>query len=108
MVGGEIVHVIDCAGRPVDFYAVDLCGRAKAEMNPRVILRQIASTAVDFIGLCHATSGDFDARIEGEAIALRAGKLETHPVASGNSVIAKDHWRTVDIIDYNVHVAVIE
>ena len=77
-------------------------------MNAQVVLRQITAPAVYFVGLRHTSGLDLDSSVEGEAIAFRACKLETHPVPSRNSVVAKHHGRAVEIVDHHVHVAVVE
>ncbi len=79
--------MIDGSGMPVNFNAVDLCSRAETEVQTQIVLRKIAATAVNFIGLRHSAGDDFDAGVEGEAIAFGSSELETDPMTPWNAGI---------------------
>ncbi len=62
-VRGKILYLIHGSRRPVDLYMIDSLRCAEAEMHPQIILREIASAAVNLIGLRHSAGNDLDAGI---------------------------------------------
>src|SRR6516165_6149311 len=53
-IGGEIGGSIDPAARPENLHTFDASGVAESEMDPSVVLREIAAAASDFRDLAPA------------------------------------------------------
>lgn len=87
LVGRQAADVIDGSGWPANFDAVDFCGRAEPKVQAQIVLREIASAAMNFAGLRHSSGNNFDTSIEGEAVAFGSSELETDPMASRNPMI---------------------
>jgi hypothetical protein len=77
-------------------------------VDPQITLREIATTAVDFVGLCHSACHDLNPRVQCQAIALGSGEFKAHPMVAWNAVILQNHRTSVKVADYNVHIAVIK
>ena len=80
----------------------------ETEVDSEVVLRQVTSTAADFIHLDQISGNGFDAGIQGQTIALRSGKLESDPVVLVPALTAQDHRLAIQILDDNVDMAVVE
>ena len=50
-IGRQIVQSLSLAGGPENFYAIQVIVRTEAEVDSEIALRQITSTAADFIHL---------------------------------------------------------
>ena len=72
VIGDQIGQGFGFARWPANFDFIDLGGAGKAEVNTQVVLREIASPAVDLVGLRHAACSDRDSSIECEAVAFGA------------------------------------
>ena len=81
---------------------------AQAEVEPQVVLRQIAAAAPHFIGLREIAGDDFDSRIQRQSVALRPGEFEADPVIARAAFGTKDHRLAFEILDHNFLDAVIE
>src|SRR5260370_2401863 len=72
-------HILKCfdrAVRPTDFHGFHLFGRAEAEVETQIVLREIACAAADFAQLLYARAANGDARADCGAVAPRAHELE--------------------------------
>ena len=65
----NIYKRLDLAAGPANFYRVDFCGFAQAEMEAEVVLGEIAAAAADFCDLADAGGMDGHAGANGGAIA---------------------------------------
>jgi hypothetical protein len=87
---------------------IDFFGRAKAEVQARIILGEIASAAVHLIGLCDTAGYEFHSRTNRHAIALAARQVEADPIAAWYAVIFQNHGSAVEVTDDYVHIAIVE
>src|SRR5712692_826788 len=108
VIHSQIGECLGSAGGPVNLQAVDLGCRTQPKVNSKIILREVAATTVNFVGLGHPSGDNLQPSANGQSIAFGSRQLETYPVATGNTMVLQDHWRSVDILDYYSHVAVIE
>src|SRR5260370_42410408 len=72
-------HILKCfdrAVRPTDFHGFHLFGRAEAEVETQIVLREIACAAADFAELLYARGANGYARADCGAVALPADELE--------------------------------
>src|SRR5262249_59221835 len=83
-------------------------GAAETEVDWRVVLREVAAAAMNLVGLRHAAGGELDARADREAIALGARQFEADPMAAGHAGITQNHRAALQILDDDVHIAVVE
>src|SRR5713101_2407536 len=72
----NILKCLDRAVRPADFDGFHFFGRAQAEVEAQIVLREITSSASDFAELLNACSANRYARADCRAIALCADELE--------------------------------
>jgi hypothetical protein len=68
----QVVESILFTIGPLHLYFVDSNVTPQPEMNAKIVLRQVATTAQDFSGLNQIASSGFDACIERQSIAFRA------------------------------------
>src|SRR5450755_4845355 len=90
-VHGEVAKGLNASGGPANLHLVNFPGGAQTEVDPQIILREIASTAVNFVGLCHSACHDLDPRVQSQAIALGPRELKARPMVARNAVILQNH-----------------
>src|SRR6516162_8919136 len=91
LVSVKILERFHFAGRPADRNAVDPGGRVQTEVYAQVVLRKIASAAVDLFGLAHSVRDNSGSRTNRQAVAAGALQLKARPVPAGYSTIPQDH-----------------
>ena len=67
LIDGEIVECFDEAAGPADFYGIDFCGGAEAEVDAHVVVGDVAGAAADFVDESAGAGFDSDARADGVA-----------------------------------------
>src|ERR1022692_2303953 len=77
-------------------------------MHAKIVLRQITSPTMDFVGLAHASSYDLDPRADCQAITLGPSELKADPMPARDPVVSKNHGATVQILYHHVHVSIIK
>src|SRR5713226_7998399 len=53
LVRSNVLQFFRRSRRPVNLHAIDFLRRTQAKMHPQIILREITSAAVNFVGLRH-------------------------------------------------------
>src|SRR5260370_32890553 len=81
-IGGDIAQHVGPAARPGNFPLVHLVGRSHAEVQPQVVLREIAAAGTNFIELHDPGGMNGNPRSDGGTIALGSDQMK------GNAVIA--------------------
>src|SRR5579875_823501 len=105
---GQTADAIDGARRPVNLDIVNFAGRSQAKVHAKVVLGKITSATVNLVSLRDSTGGNSNPRIERKPVALRARQFEAHPMTPRHSVIAENHRPAVEIVHYDIHIAVIK
>ena len=77
-------------------------------MQAQIVLRKVTAAAVNLISLRDTACSHFDARADGEAVALRTREFKTDPVTARNAVIPQNHRGPVNIADDDIHVSIVE
>src|SRR5208283_494 len=70
LVSGHVLKSLRLAGRPAHFDQVNLSRRSQTEMDPQIVLREIASPSAHFVELRHGPSMNGDTRSNRGAVAL--------------------------------------
>ena len=107
-IGCEVLDRLDLPGRPADLQRLDLLCCPQAKVQTEITLRDVTTATANLVGLRHPSGYDLDARPDCHAIAFSTRQFQTHPVAAGNSVVLQDHRRAIEILDHDVHIAVVE
>jgi hypothetical protein len=92
----------------VDLHAVDFANRSQAEVYAQIILREIAAARPNLFCLRYTARRDLDSRAYGEAVTLGTREFEADPVIPGRAAITKNQGCTVYILDYYVHLTIVE
>src|SRR5437660_5145611 len=89
-VGGHVLERFDCTVGPANLDGFHLFRRAQAKVKAQIVLREITSSAADFIELFDARRANRHARADRRPIALGADELEEHAMkAAGIHVFQK-------------------
>ena len=99
-----ILKAFDFAAGPADFYRLDFCGFAEAEVEAQIVLRKIAVAAADFCHLAHASGADGHAGADSGAIALCANHFEQHAVVAIVVFVEQESGWFADIDQNHVNV----
>jgi hypothetical protein len=108
LVRGEVAKGLNASGRPANLHFVNSHGSAQTEVDPQIILREVASTAVNFFCLCHSACHDLDPRVQCQAVALGSRELKAYPMAAWNPMILQNHRTPVEIADHDIQITVVE
>src|SRR5689334_12373205 len=68
------------AARPIDFDTIHANCMSKSEMQPEIVLRQVAATAAHFVDLRSAARREAHARANGAPVGPDSFELENDPV----------------------------
>src|SRR5580704_5839476 len=105
LIGGKVSQSLHLARWPADLQAVDLGCSAQPGVDAQIVLREIAATAVDLIGLGNAAGNDLEPGVERQPVALRtAGQLEADPVPPRHPMVPEKRWRPIAVADYDIHI----
>src|SRR3954466_2335891 len=97
----------DRSARPADFQRSQIDRSAQAEMNPGIVCRLIAHSALRFLYLCYARRHNSDSCPDAVAIGPSADQPDFQPAVS-ISPIVPEKLRTVAIIcDQDVYIPVV-
>ncbi len=77
-------------------------------MDAQIVLREVAPTAAHLIYLNQVSGDGLDAGVQRQPIALRSREFKSDPVIMVPAHPAKSHRLAVQILDHDVHVAIIE
>ena len=79
--------------------------------RPEVIVDSTSrpfTATVNFVGLGHATGNQFQAGSDSHAVTLSTSQLEADPMISRNAFIPKHQRRSIDVVHYDIQLAIIE
>src|SRR5215467_2788687 len=107
LIAGQISECLFESGWPGNFNTVNLCRRAKSEMQTRVVLRIITPSAHHFVNLRAPTRRHSYPGTNGGAIRTRPYALDSDPVVLISPFVAQKRRRTVEVVNHDVHVAII-
>ena len=119
MVCGDIFQNVFCPRRPLNLNRVSLCRLIQTEVNSKVILRIVATSAANLFDLSHwllpntglllriRRSRDRDLRSDASSIALLPNQSNLQPIALNRRRAVQQLRRSVDTVDYDIHVAVV-
>src|SRR5882762_8375462 len=96
-VGGHVLERLDRAGRPANLDGFHFFRRAEAKVEAQIVLREITSSAVDFIELLDACCANRYARADRRAIALRADEFEEHAMEAAGIHVLQEGRRLAHV-----------
>lgn len=101
--------VLDLASSrgPEDLDPFDLFRFAQAEVKPEVVLRQIASSAADFLDLSAFLRGQANAGADGASIGKDPFQVQDDPVVPGLGSLPEQAGRLILIIDEHLRAPVV-
>src|ERR1700722_17811900 len=108
MIDRKVWESLDGPVGPDDLSLVDAVVCSQAEMETQIMLREVTSTAANFIQLHEFASCEPHARVQSEPIRLSAFELKTHPVVICTSLGSKDHGLADQVFDHGLEPSVIE
>src|SRR5437588_10561399 len=92
----------------MDLQQINFGRGAKPEVDPKIVLRKIASAAMDFFGLDHFSSDGFDHGSDSLPIFYWACQLHHDPVIAVVAGIAQHHGAPIEVFDHHVNAAIVE
>ncbi len=104
----QVLYCLNLARGPAYLQAIDLRRLIQPEVYSQVILRKVASPAVNLFRLRHASSYELQPGSDRQSIALGSRQLETHPMPARNAVVLQHHRRAIKVVDHHIHVAIVE
>src|SRR5215813_9839191 len=107
VVGREVCETFFYTGRPGNLHTIYLRGTAHAEVEAKIILRVVTRSAHDFIDLAVVAARYFHASANGGPIRARAHAPDHDPVVLVPAIVSQQRWRTVQIVDNDIHIAVV-
>src|SRR5262245_21553450 len=107
VVGAHVRYLVNHPARPADFNEVYFRPLLQAEMQPQVALRHITPAAPHFVNLSQITGDDFNPRPDAITIALHADEPDNNKIVRITAVVSQQLWRAVQVVDYQVNIAVI-
>src|SRR5579884_393448 len=99
---------VNAAGGPANGQLIHLRGSPQSEMEPEVILRQIAPSAADFIHLHRGSASNLQPRANSVAVRCRAYGSDSQPVTCRRSVRHQQRRRLVQLIHGHAQTAVVQ
>src|SRR5262249_11387150 len=103
----HVRYLVNHAARPADFNEVYFRPLLQAEVQTQVALRHITPAATRFVNLSQIPGDDFNPRPGAVTIALHADKPDHNEIVSVTAVVSQQLWRAVQVVDYQVNIAVI-
>jgi hypothetical protein len=103
------VDTLDGTTGPMDFDGFDSRAFAQTKVNPLIVRGGEAFPTQYVRPLAHAPSGEIDGSSHGIPGTVRtADQLKSHPVVFVGIDIAQQYRQIIQLIDHNVHFAVVE
>src|SRR5579859_8252464 len=81
-IGGDVFEPVHVPARPAQRDLIHHHVTAKAEMQPEVVLRNVAAAASHFVDLPFGAGANFDARPDAVPVRLASGGLDLNPVVT--------------------------
>src|SRR5215813_14378067 len=103
----HVRYLVNHAARPADFNEVYFRPLLQAEVQTQVALRHITPAATRFVNLSQIPGDDFNPRPDAVTIALHSDQPDRNEIVRVTAVVAQQLWRAVQVIDYQVDVAII-
>src|SRR5207247_8614661 len=104
--GGRVFEAVHAAAWPSQRDLISPHVTAKAEMQPEVVLRNVASAASHFVDLPLGAHGNVDARPDAVPVRLASDGVDPSPVVAILAVVAKQERRAIYVVNGDVLVAV--
>src|SRR5207247_5844971 len=105
--GGRVFEAVHAAAWPSQRDLISPHVTAKAEMQPEVVLRNVASAASHFVDLPLGAHGNFDSRSDAVPVRLASDGHDLNPVVAIAALVAKQEGRTIHVINGDVHAAIV-
>lgn len=93
----KVLKRFDRAVGPADFRRFHLLGRAEAEVETQVVLREIAAAPTDFAELLYTCGVNRDTRANRGAIALGPDELEEDAMVAVRIHVFEERGRFADV-----------
>ena len=92
----------------MDLNALYFVSRSQAEVDAEIILREIAAAGPNLFCLRYTARCALDSRAYRGAVTLGTREFEANPVIPGRAAVTKNQGCTVYILDYHVHLTIVE
>ena len=86
----QIGQSVSMTRGPANLNRVDFLRFAQPKVHAKVILREIAAAAADFVHLCHAIARDRNPSPDPQPITLCPTQFKAHPMVSHRALVMKD------------------
>src|SRR6185437_4932465 len=95
------------SGGPSHLYLICAWMRSQTEMQPQIILRQVAAAAAHFVCLDQVARRHLDASVESQKIPFCPMEFETDPVVLGIRIRTQNHRAALEVLDNDLQMSII-
>src|SRR5258708_1838806 len=107
-IASDVFQGFDFPARPANFDRFHFLGRAQAEVQTQIVLREVACAATDFAELFNTCGTNRYAGTDCSAVALRADELEEDAMIAAGVFILDMRRRLAHVQEKDVNVAGVE
>src|SRR5260370_7100283 len=107
-IASDVFRGFDFPARPANFDRFHFLGRAQAEVQTQIVLREVACAATDFAELFNTCGTNRYAGADCSAVALRADELEEDAMIAAGVFILEERRRLAHVQEKDVNVAGVE